>query len=140
MQVMEPFPGKAAIDPSDNMKQQNYTALKMFQAADNFYTDLGLISVPQSFWNRSMLVKPDDGREVICHATAWDFYDGQDVRIKMCTRDYNFEDFTTIFHEMGHIQYFMQYKDQPQVFRNGANDGFHEAIGKFFSASFLSFS
>ena len=77
-----------------------------------------------------MLVKPEDGREVICHATAWDFYDGEDVRIRMCSRDNNFEDFATIFHEMGHIQYFMQYKHQPQVFRDGANGGFHEAIGE----------
>ena len=83
-----------------------------------------------TFWERSMLVKPEDGREVICHATAWDFYDGEDVRIRMCSRDNNFEDFATIFHEMGHIQYFMQYKHQPQVFRDGANAGFHEAIGE----------
>ena len=85
--------------------------------------------VPGTFWERSMLVKPEDGREVICHATAWDFYDGEDVRIRMCSRDNNFEDFATIFHEMGHIQYFMQYAHQPQVYRDGANNGFHEAIG-----------
>ena len=89
-----------------------------------------MFRVPGSFWERSMLVKPADGREVICHATAWDFYDGADVRIRMCSRDNNFEDFATIFHEMGHIQYFMQYKHQPQVFRDGANGGFHEAIGE----------
>ena len=65
-----------------------------------------------TFWERSMLVKPKDGREVICHASAWDFYDGEDVRIRMCSRDNNFEDFATIFHEMGHIQYFMQYKQK----------------------------
>ena len=51
----------------------------------------------------------------------------------MCTRDYNFEDFQTIHHELGHIQYFMQYKDVPMVFRDGANDGFHEAIGELMS-------
>ena len=112
------------------MMKQNYSALKMFQAADNFYSDMGLLRVSPSFWNLSMIKKPSDGRDVICHATAWDFYDGEDFRIKMCTRDANFEDFTTIFHEMGHIQYFMQYKDQPQVYRDGANDGFHEAIGE----------
>ena len=67
--------------------------------------------------------------KVICHATAWDFYNGKDFRIRMCTRDYNFEDFSTIFHEMGHIQYFMQYANQPQIYRDGANNGFHEAIG-----------
>ena len=48
----------------------------------------------------------------------------------MCTRDYNFEDLNTIHHELGHIQYQQQYSDLPQVFRDGANDGFHEAIGE----------
>lgn len=46
----------------------------------------------------------------------------------MCT-NVNAEDFVTIHHEMGHIQYFLQYKDQPVIFREGANPGFHEAIG-----------
>jgi len=127
--IAEPFPGKAALDVSDTMKFQNWTGLKMFRAADDFYSDLGLRRVPDMFWERSMLKKPDD-REVICHATAWDFYDAKDFRIKMCTSDYNYEDLTTIFHEMGHIQYFMQYSDKQQVFRDGANDGFHEAIGE----------
>lgn len=46
----------------------------------------------------------------------------------MCT-EVTFEYFTTIHHEMGHIEYFQQYKDQPITFRDGANPGFHEAIG-----------
>ena len=144
LQLVEPYPGKPAINPIENLKKQNYTGLKMFQTADTFYHDMGMRRVPESFWNKSMLTKPTDGREVrrdnalmnfiqcskvICHATAWDFYNGEDFRIRMCTRDYNFEDFATIFHEMGHIQYFMQYAHQPQVYRDGANNGFHEAIG-----------
>ena len=48
----------------------------------------------------------------------------------MCTNDYNFEDWNTIHHEMGHIQYFMQYENLPYGFRDGANNGFHEAIGE----------
>lgn len=40
----------------------------------------------------------------------------------MCTR-VNMEDLITIHHEMGHIQYFMQYSDQPLVYRDGANPG-----------------
>lgn len=32
-------------------------------------------------------------------------------------------------HLPGHIQYFIQYKEQPSTLRNGANPGFHEAIG-----------
>merc|ERR1719245_2622375 len=91
--LVEPYPGKPAINPIENLKKQNYTGLKMFQTADDFYHNMGMRRVPESFWNKSMLTKPTDGREVICHATAWDFYNGEDFRIRMCTRDYNFEDF-----------------------------------------------
>jgi len=125
----EPYSGKPPVDPTEAMKEQNYTKLKMFQTGDDFYAAMGLYRVPESFWSLSMLEKPED-REVICHATAWDFYDAKDFRIKMCTRDYNFEDLNTIHHELGHIQYQQQYKTLPQVYRDGANDGFHEAIGE----------
>jgi hypothetical protein len=71
-----PFPDKPEIVPNEEMKKQNYTVVKMFETGNNFYTGLGMYSVPDTFWNLSMLEKPTDGREVICHATAWDFYDG----------------------------------------------------------------
>ena len=83
---------------------------------NEFYTSMGLIPVPDTFWNRSMLEKPSD-REVACHATAWDFYDGKDFRIRMCTR-ITFEDFLTVHHELGHIQYFRQYAGQPLGYRS----------------------
>ena len=51
-----------------------------------------------------------------------------DYRIKQCTVK-NQDDFVTIHHEMGHIQYYQQYAHQPVIFRSGANPGFHEAIG-----------
>ena len=51
--------------------------MKMFRTGDDFYAAMGLLRVPQSFWEKSMLEKPQDGREVICHATAWDFYDAK---------------------------------------------------------------
>jgi len=128
-----PYPEKAPIVPTEAMKEQNYTAEKIFRTGDNFYAGMGMYRVPQSFWNLSMLTKPTDGRDVICHATAWDFYDGQDFRIKMCTRANNFQDLQTVHHELGHIQYQQAYKHQPQVYRDGANDGFHEAIGELMS-------
>lgn len=74
-----------------------------------------------------MLVRPRD-REVVCHASAWDMDDANDVRIKMCMRP-NEEDLFTIYHELGHVYYYLWYKDQPPLFQNGAHDGFHEAIG-----------
>lgn len=78
--------------------------------------------------------KPSDGRDLICHASAWDFYLDSDVRIKQCTR-VNTEDLFTVHHEMGHVQYYLLYQNQPSVYRDGANPGFHEAVGDVLSLS-----
>ena len=72
-----PYPERPNLDVSENMRMQNYTATKIFTTADNFYAGMGLPRVPKSFWSLSMLEKPNDGRRVICHPTAWDFYDGK---------------------------------------------------------------
>lgn len=113
--IAQPYPDKPSSDPSDEMRRQNYTVERMFRMGDEFYRSMGLKGVPPTFWNLSMLERPSD-REVVCHATAWDFNDAQDFRIRMCAR-VNFEDFQTIHHELGHIQYFMQYAFQPLAFR-----------------------
>ena len=104
-EIAQPYPEKPSSDPSPEMIRQNYTAERMFRTGNQFYTSMGLKPVPETFWNLSMLEKPSD-REVICHATSWDFYDSEDFRIRMCTRVV-FEDFQTVHHELGHIQYFM---------------------------------
>ncbi|KAJ8918902.1 hypothetical protein NQ315_016804 [Exocentrus adspersus] len=136
--LVMPFPNITKMDVDAALKEQGYTVLKLFQTADEFYQSMGLFPMGVCY-NESagaMINRPNDGREVVCHASAWDFCDGKTYRLKpkrlsrlkMCTQ-VNFEDFTTIHHEMGHIQYYMQYKDQPYAFREGANPGFHEAIG-----------
>lgn len=79
-----PFPNEPKVDVTEEMVAQGYTPLKMFRLADEFFGSLGLIRMPESFWNLSMIEKPKD-REVVCHASAWDFSDGKDYRIKMCT-------------------------------------------------------
>ncbi|XP_059056708.1 angiotensin-converting enzyme-like isoform X1 [Achroia grisella] len=122
-----PYPDKKESDITQAMRDQNYTPLKMFQMSDEFFKSLNLTAMPPKFWENSIIEKPTD-REIVCHASAWDFYDGQDFRIKQCTT-VDYEYFQTTHHEMGHIQYFLQYKDQPVVFRDGANPGFHEAVG-----------
>lgn len=98
----------------------------MVAETQSFYTSLGLPPLPKSFWNVSMFSRPK-GRSVVCHASAWDFTRG-DVRLKMCLVP-TLEDFYVTSHEMGHLYYFLAYKDQPYLFRDGAHDGFHEAIG-----------
>jgi peptidyl-dipeptidase A len=111
--------GSGAATP-DNAK-------KMVHYGENFFTSLGFSPLPKSFWERSLFVKPQD-RDVVCHASAWDVDSREDLRLKMCIeiRD---EDFVTIHHELGHNFYQRAYMDQPPLFEDSANDGFHEAVG-----------
>jgi peptidyl-dipeptidase A len=112
---------------TDILKKRKTPALEMVRTGEHFYTSLGFAPLPKTFWERSLLVRPKD-REVVCHASAWDVDFVEDVRIKMCIEQ-TAEDFTTIHHELGHNFYQRAYKDQPVLFRDSANDGFHEAIG-----------
>lgn len=125
--------GDIGYDLTDLLVANKYDATQMVKAGERFYTSLGLDSLPQSFWERSMITRPAD-REVVCHASAWDVDNKDDLRIKMCTK-VNSDDFVTIHHELGHNYYQRAYKDQPYIYLNGANDGFHEAIGDFIALS-----
>ena len=112
---------------TDILKSRKLSALDMVRAGERFYTSIGFAPLPKTFWDRSLLVRPKD-RDVVCHASAWDVDYREDVRIKMCIEP-TAEDFTTIHHELGHNFYQRAYKDQPVIFRDAANDGFHEAVG-----------
>jgi peptidyl-dipeptidase A len=114
-------------DLTELLKEKKVDERRMFQIGEGFFTSMGLPKLPQTFWERSQLVKPRD-REVVCHASAWAIDNRDDVRIKMCAEQTG-EDLVTIHHELGHDYYFMAYRNQPLLFQNGANDGFHEAIG-----------
>ncbi|MGY0558337.1 M2 family metallopeptidase [Lysobacter sp. A421] len=103
------------------------SAKQMTKRAEDFYVSLGLQKLPDSYWEKAQFIKPRD-RDVVCHASAWDMNMEGDVRTKMCIRP-NEEDFTTIYHELGHVYYYMAYNDLPPIFQTGAHDGFHEAIG-----------
>lgn len=128
-----PYPGKQLPDATKSMVEQGYNATKIFRTAEDFFTSINLTAMPQAFWEKSILEKAKN-REMICHASAWDFFDGDDFRIKQCTR-VNMEDLLTAHHEMGHIEYYLQYKNQPTLFKEGANPGFHEAVGDVIALS-----
>jgi peptidyl-dipeptidase A len=102
-------------------------AKRMTERAQDFYVSLGMPKLPDSYWAKTQFVKPRD-RDVVCHASAWDMNMSGDVRTKMCIKP-NEEDFTTIYHELGHVYYYLAYNKQPPLFQTGAHDGFHEAIG-----------
>ena len=125
--LVEPYPGVGNLDVTGALVEQQYNAKRMVELSEEFFTSLSLPELPETFWQRSMLTKPRD-RDVVCHASAWPMDGQDDVRIKMCIQP-NEEDLTTIYHELGHIYYFLAQKDQPPLFKNGAHDGFHEAIG-----------
>ncbi len=125
--LMEPYEGVASLDVTAALKEQGYDELKMTKTAEQFFTSLGLPDLPESFYENSLIKKPAD-RNVVCHASAWDLDNGNDPRIKQCV-EITEEQFGTLHHELGHIYYYLMYKDQPSVFKGGAHDGFHEAIG-----------
>jgi peptidyl-dipeptidase A len=114
-------------DLTELLKAKNLDAKGMVKYGEGFFTSMGFAPLPKTFWERSLFTKPQD-RDVVCHASAWDIDNKDDLRIKMCilVRD---EDFVTIHHELGHNFYQRAYKNQPFMFEGGANDGFHEAIG-----------
>ena len=109
------------------LKARSTTPEQLVRYGENFYKSIGFDALPDSFWQRSMLSHPRD-REVVCHPSAWDLDNDRDVRIKACFQP-TADDFVTVHHELGHNYYQMAYRHQPFFFQNGANDGFHEAIG-----------
>ena len=125
--LAEPYPGVSEVDITSALEQQTYDAVRMTETAEGFFTSLGLPELPGSFWTNSLFVKPAD-RDVVCHASAWDMGNGSDPRIKQCVEP-TAGQLGTLHHELGHIYYFLMYKDQPPLFKGGAHDGFHEAIG-----------
>ncbi|XP_004612266.1 angiotensin-converting enzyme 2 [Sorex araneus] len=128
-----PYGHKPNIDVTDAMVNQGWDADRIFKEAEKFFVSVGLPNMTDGFWKNSMLTEPNDGRKVVCHPTAWDM-GKNDYRIKMCTK-VTMDDFLTAHHEMGHIQYDMAYSIQPFLLRNGANEGFHEAVGEIMSLS-----
>ena len=125
--LVEPYPGVSEWDISAALVEQGYDEVRMTKLAESFFTSLGLPELPASFWTNSLLRKPAD-REVVCHASAWDMGNGNDPRIKQCVEP-TAGQLGTLHHELGHIYYFLMYRDQLPFFRDGAHDGFHEAIG-----------
>jgi peptidyl-dipeptidase A len=125
--LLAPANADRGYDLTSILKGRNTDAKQMVRYGEGFFTSLGFESLPATFWDRSMLIKPAD-REVVCHASAWDIDYEKDVRLKMCVQITE-EDFSVVHHELGHNYYQMAYAGQPFLFRDGANDGFHEAIG-----------
>src|SRR5580700_4272208 len=125
--LVAPPQAPPAYDIGEILQQRKTTPKQTVQFGEGFFKSLGLQTLPDTFWQRSMLTRPAD-RDVVCHASAWQVDLDRDVRLKVCLHGTT-DDFITVHHELGHIYYYLAYRTQPFLFRSGANDGFHEAIG-----------
>jgi len=125
--ILAPKDADPGYDLTQILKDRHTDYKQMVRYGEGFFVSLGFPPLPPTFWERSLFVKPRD-REVVCHASAWDVDNLNDLRIKMCIEP-TAEDFTTIHHELGHNFYQRAYNRQPMLFRDSANDGFHEAVG-----------
>ncbi|XP_052564749.1 angiotensin-converting enzyme isoform X2 [Culex pipiens pallens] len=127
LDILIPYPGRSFLEVTPEMQKQGYNPLVMFQIAEEFFVSMNMSALPPDFWLTSIFTQPPD-RPVLCQPSAWDFCTGKDYRIKMCT-SVTHKDLITVHHELAHVQYFLNYRNNPKVFRDGANPGFHEAIG-----------
>jgi peptidyl-dipeptidase A len=125
--LLAPADADRGYDLTQILKARNTDYKQMVRYGEGFFTSVGFDPLPPSFWERSLFLKPAD-REVVCHASAWDIDYEKDVRLKMCI-NINEEDFSVVHHELGHNFYQMAYAGKPFLFRESANDAFHEAIG-----------
>lgn len=125
--IVAPKNAAPGIDLTARLVAKGVDEREMVRYGERFFTSIGFPPLPASFWERSQFVKPRD-REVVCHASAWDIDFVDDLRIKMCI-EITAEDFQTIHHELGHNFYQRAYAGQSLLYRDSANDGFHEAIG-----------
>lgn len=125
--LLAPATSDRGYDLTSALKARNTDPKQMVRYGEGFFMSLGFEQLPATFWDRSLFTKPVD-RDVVCHASAWDIDYEKDVRLKMCI-NINEEDFSVVHHELGHNYYQMAYARQPFLFRDSANDAFHEAIG-----------
>ncbi len=126
-ELVKPENSEQSYDLTELIAEAGMTEMDMVKTGEAFFSSLGFEPLPQTFWERSQFIKPRD-REVVCHASAWNVDNLDDLRIKMCIKK-DAEDFQVVHHELGHNYYQRAYNQQPFILRGAANDGFHEAIG-----------
>ncbi len=126
-ELVKPENREQSYELTQLIVESGMSEVEMVKTGEAFFSSLGFEPLPETFWQRSQFLRPRD-RDVVCHASAWNIDNIDDLRIKMCIQK-NAEDFQTIHHELGHNYYQRAYNQQPFVLRNSANDGFHEALG-----------
>jgi peptidyl-dipeptidase A len=111
---------------------QKKSAEWLVEQGERFYISLDLPELPEIFWEKSSLypLPPDASYKKNNHASAWHMNLENDVRSLMSVIP-NASWYETVHHELGHVYYYIAYTnpDVPPLLREGANRGFHEALG-----------
>lgn len=126
-EIVAPKGADPGYDLTQILTERDLSAVEMTKYGEQFFSSLGFDPLPETFWERSQFIQPVD-HKAVCHASAWNVDQVDDLRIKMCINP-TAEDFQTIHHELGHNYYQRAYNELPFLYRNSANDGFHEALG-----------
>lgn len=78
--LLTPYPRAASINVTDALLKANFTVPSMFRTAEEFYTSIGLEPMTNDFWNKSVVVRPNENTEMTCHGSAEDFSTLTDFR------------------------------------------------------------
>ncbi|XP_052754247.1 angiotensin-converting enzyme-like [Galleria mellonella] len=113
------------LNLDESIKKLNWTTMHMVKRAEDFYLSLGLPPMTDTFWRESIFTR--ETHVTRCHGSAADMFKDGDFRLLYCSGT-TLEDFYVLHHELGHIQYYMAYQEQPGLFRQ-ANTALHETIG-----------
>ena len=121
-----PRAGKS-IDVTRAIQDKKMSPEDLVRTAEASFRSMGFPELPPNFWQKSVLKKT--GKNMNCQPTAWPIDPAHsDVRMSFCV-EANENDLRTLHHELGHIYYYLSYANQPFLFQDGANPGFHEALG-----------
>eukprot|EP00057_Strongylocentrotus_purpuratus_P027907 XP_011682381.1 PREDICTED: angiotensin-converting enzyme [Strongylocentrotus purpuratus] len=125
-------------DPTEFLQEQNYDIRRLYETAEEFYTSMGYEELPESFWENSVFGQLQDGRNVSCEPTSWDFHNQTDFRITTCSSEVTIDELSKAHNILGHTQYQNSYSHQPTAFREPASPALYEAIADLTSSEVFS--
>ncbi|XP_063697981.1 angiotensin-converting enzyme-like [Culicoides brevitarsis] len=116
----------AEVDLNDRLSLTKWNVRDMVRRSEDFYSSLGLFPMTEAFWQKSIFEQSSNVSK--CHGSAANMYEKGDFRMIVCAEK-TINDLYTIVHEMGHIEYYMNYDQQPSIFQDATSTAFGEAVG-----------
>ncbi|XP_065318971.1 angiotensin-converting enzyme-like [Gordionus sp. m RMFG-2023] len=119
------------------LKTQNLSLKNLVNLSEKYFKSLAFPKLSQEFWDNSIIIKPSNNNLTTCYPSAWNMFKGDDFRIMFCQKT-NYASWMNLYHELGHIYYYMAYQNLSILYRMSPNLAFHESIGDTIALSALS--